>query len=64
MALTGSTQSLPLFDALGLLGRDVCRERLRQAIRTLDAVSIPENHGQGVTPIVKNQAVLDPEKTV
>lgn len=35
VALTGSPTSVPLFDAAELLGRDLCRERLRNALDTL-----------------------------
>lgn len=35
VAITGSAQSLPLFDAMALLGRDLVRERCRMALETL-----------------------------
>ncbi|WGM40638.1 glutamate--tRNA ligase [Caulobacter sp. NIBR1757] len=35
IAITGRPQSLPLFQSMELLGRDICRERLREAIATL-----------------------------
>ena len=35
IVLTGSPTSVPLFDAAELLGRDICRERLRTALNTL-----------------------------
>jgi glutamyl-tRNA synthetase len=35
VAITGSPTSIPLFDAMELLGRDVCRERLRRALAQL-----------------------------
>jgi len=39
VALTGSPTSVPLFDAAELLGRDICRERLRNAIETLGGMT-------------------------
>lgn len=37
--MTGRPQSLPLFRSMELLGRDICRERLREAIATLGGAS-------------------------
>ena len=42
VALTGSPTSVPLFDAAELLGRDMCRERLRNALGVLGGVSAAE----------------------
>ncbi len=42
VVLTGSPTSVPLFDALELLGRDICRERLRNALDTLGAPTAKE----------------------
>jgi glutamyl-tRNA synthetase len=42
VVLTGSPTSVPLFDALELLGRDLCRERLRNALATLGTPSSKE----------------------
>jgi glutamyl-tRNA synthetase len=42
IAITGSPTSVPLFDAMALLGRDICRERLRQALQTLGPVNSAE----------------------
>jgi glutamyl-tRNA synthetase len=42
VALTGSPTSVPLFDAAELLGRDICRERLRNALDVLGAPSAAE----------------------
>ena len=42
VVLTGSPTSVPLFDAAELLGRDICRERLRNALDTLGAPSANE----------------------
>jgi glutamyl-tRNA synthetase len=42
VAVTGNTASVPLFDAMGLLGRDIVRERLRQALATLGGSSKKE----------------------
>jgi len=39
IAITGSPASVPVFDAMALLGRDICRERLRQALQTIGPVS-------------------------
>jgi glutamyl-tRNA synthetase len=38
-AITGSPKSVPLFDSMALLGRDLCRERLRNALALLGPVS-------------------------
>jgi len=42
VAMTGSPASVPLFDAMDLLGRDICRERFRVAIDALGGVSNTE----------------------
>jgi glutamyl-tRNA synthetase len=42
VAITGSATSVPLFEAMALLGRDICRERLRQALQTLGPVTSRE----------------------
>jgi glutamyl-tRNA synthetase len=42
VVITGSTGSVPLFDAMELLGRDICRERLRQSVIKLGGVSSSE----------------------
>jgi glutamyl-tRNA synthetase len=42
VAMTGSPASVPLFDAMEILGRDVCRERFRVAIDVLGGVSNAE----------------------
>jgi glutamyl-tRNA synthetase len=42
IVLTGNPTSVPLFDAAELLGRDICRERLRNALDTLGAPSASE----------------------
>ena len=42
VVLTGSPTSVPLFDAAELLGRDICRERLRNALDRLGGVSASE----------------------
>ena len=42
VALTGSPTSVPLFDAAELLGREICRERLRNALDVLGAPSAAE----------------------
>jgi glutamyl-tRNA synthetase len=39
VAMTGSPTSLPLFDSMELLGRDICRERFRVALDVLGGVS-------------------------
>jgi glutamyl-tRNA synthetase len=39
VAMTGSPASVPLFDAMEILGRDICRERFRVAIGVLGGVS-------------------------
>ena len=42
LAITGSPTSVPLYDSIELLGRDVVRERLRHAIELLGGVSASE----------------------
>ncbi|GAC1420017.1 MAG: glutamate--tRNA ligase [Candidatus Velthaea sp.] len=42
IAMTGSPTSVPLFDAMAVLGRDICRERFRVAIDVLGGVSAAE----------------------
>lgn len=42
VAITGSTTSVPLYDAVELLGRDIVRERLRHALEVLGGVSAAE----------------------
>jgi glutamyl-tRNA synthetase len=42
VAITGSAQSLPLFDSMELLGRDVVRERLRRSLTVVGGVSSKE----------------------
>jgi glutamyl-tRNA synthetase len=42
MAITGSSTSVPLFDAMEILGRDLCRERLRVALHLLGGVTNAE----------------------
>ncbi len=39
VAITGSSTSIPLYDSMELLGRDLVRERLRQAVRVLEAAA-------------------------
>jgi glutamyl-tRNA synthetase len=42
VAMTGSATSVPLFDAMTLLGRDICRERFRTALDVLGAPTANE----------------------
>jgi glutamyl-tRNA synthetase len=42
VAITGSPTSVPLYDAIALLGRDIVRERLRVALEVLGGVSSAE----------------------
>jgi glutamyl-tRNA synthetase len=42
VAVTGSAQSVPLFDSMVLLGRDLVRERLRVALETLGGATKAE----------------------
>jgi glutamyl-tRNA synthetase len=42
VAMTGSSTSLPLFDSMELLGRDICRERFRVALEAFGGVSSKE----------------------
>jgi glutamyl-tRNA synthetase len=43
VAVTGSPQSVPLFDSMALLGRDLVRERLRAALETLGGATNAES---------------------
>ncbi|HEV2262616.1 MAG TPA: glutamate--tRNA ligase [Candidatus Rubrimentiphilum sp.] len=42
IAITGSATSVPLYDAIELLGRDIVRERLRNALEALGGASAKE----------------------
>jgi len=42
VAVTGSATSVPLYDAIELLGRDIVRERLRHALEVLGGVTASE----------------------
>jgi glutamyl-tRNA synthetase len=42
VAIAGTPVSLPLFDSMELLGRDICRHRLRDAVQLLGGVSAKE----------------------
>ncbi|HTV72246.1 MAG TPA: glutamate--tRNA ligase [Candidatus Acidoferrales bacterium] len=42
IAITGSPTSVPLFNSMGILGRDLCRERLRVALQLVGGVSKAE----------------------
>ncbi|GAC1561521.1 MAG: glutamate--tRNA ligase [Vulcanimicrobiaceae bacterium] len=42
LAITGSAQSVPLFDAMAILGRDLVRERTRAALELLGGASKAE----------------------
>ncbi len=42
VAMTGSPTSIPLFEAMELLGRDLCRERFRNALEALGGVTSAE----------------------
>jgi len=51
IAMTGSATSLPLFDSMALLGRDIVRERFRVALDVLGGVSAKEQkEWQRLTP--------------
>ena len=51
VAMTGSPTSLPLFDSMELLGRDIVRERFRVALDALGGVSAKEaKEWQRLTP--------------
>jgi glutamyl-tRNA synthetase len=41
VAITGSPTSIPLYDSMELLGRDLCRERLRNALDVLEREAVP-----------------------
>ena len=38
LAIAGSAHSLPLFESMALIGRDMCRFRLRHAIGALEGM--------------------------
>jgi len=42
VAMTGSPTSIPLFEAMEILGRDLCRERFRNALEALGGVTASE----------------------
>ncbi len=42
VAITGSPTSVPLYDSMELLGRDICRERLRYALEQFGGVNAAE----------------------
>ncbi len=42
LAITGSATSVPLYDAIEILGRDLVRERLRTALDALGGVTAAE----------------------
>ncbi|MBV9439067.1 MAG: glutamate--tRNA ligase [Candidatus Eremiobacteraeota bacterium] len=57
VAITGSPTSIPLFDAMELLGRDICRERLRHALGELGGVSKSEEQAwRAAAPAVPEPA--------
>jgi glutamyl-tRNA synthetase len=41
VAITGSPTSIPLYDSMEMLGRDIVRERLRNALACLDREAVP-----------------------
>jgi glutamyl-tRNA synthetase len=51
VVMTGSPTSVPLFDALEVLGRDICRERLRNALDTLGAPTAKEQKEWRAAPV-------------
>jgi glutamyl-tRNA synthetase len=50
VALTGSPTSVPLFESMELLGRDICRERLRNALEALGAPTAAEQRAWRSAP--------------
>jgi len=50
VAMTGSAHSVPLFDAMVLLGRDICRERFRTALDVLGTPTANEQKRWMETP--------------
>jgi glutamyl-tRNA synthetase len=51
VAMTGSPTSLPLFDSMALLGRDIVRERFRVALAALGGVSGKEQKEWQALPV-------------
>jgi glutamyl-tRNA synthetase len=41
VAIAGSSTSTPLFDSMEILGKDICRARLRRALELVQAVPPP-----------------------
>jgi len=56
VTLTGSPTSVPLYDALVLLGRDIARERLRGALTTLGAPTAAEQKAWRAAPVAAGVA--------
>jgi glutamyl-tRNA synthetase len=50
VAMTGSPTSVPLFDAMEMLGRDICRERFRTALDVLGGVTAAEQRAWRAAP--------------
>ncbi|HEX7238942.1 MAG TPA: glutamate--tRNA ligase [Longimicrobiaceae bacterium] len=48
VAVTGRPAGVPLFDAMAILGKDLCRARIRQAREVLGAVRAPGDGAEGV----------------
>ncbi|GAC1577362.1 MAG: glutamate--tRNA ligase [Candidatus Elarobacter sp.] len=51
VAMTGSATSLPLFDSMELLGRDLCRERFRVALDAFGGVSAKQQKEWQALPV-------------
>lgn len=54
VAITGKPSGVPLFDAMAILGKDLCRARLRQARATLD-----EPETSGAAPLDQEPSPID-----
>ena len=46
VAIAGSTTSTPLFDSMEILGRDLCRARLRRALALLQSARPEEKEAE------------------
>ena len=57
VAMTGSPTSLPLFESMELLGRDIVRERFRVALDALGGVSAKEQKAWQARPAEAKEAV-------
>ena len=58
VAVSGSPTSLPLFNSMQLLGRDIVRERVRNALDTLGGATAPQRFRLVILPLLMPAAFL------